>query len=214
MSIRSSVPCPWGDESRKQLFQVETVGRARCSVERTGRWGAQAHSGRGRAQLKPMQQQQHRQPELVEGSLPVFVFPTELVFYADDQTSHKQVLTLYNPYEFALKFKGQSGAEQCSSVMRPCVFSSSSNCVILITCPFSLFASALHSAKQVHSGGCHRGGEATVLCWHVSLFFSFLSNGNTTDVCLTSHTRLDTFRPSRLSPSSFSTFPVLKRLHR
>lgn len=55
-----------------------------------------------------MQQQQHRQPELVEGSLPVFVFPTELVFYADDQTSHKQVLTLYNPYEFALKFKGQS----------------------------------------------------------------------------------------------------------
>ncbi|KAI4819392.1 hypothetical protein KUCAC02_004639 [Chaenocephalus aceratus] len=50
-------------------------------------------------------QQQHRQPELVEGSLPVFVFPTELIFYADDQTSHKQVLTLYNPYEFALKFK-------------------------------------------------------------------------------------------------------------
>ncbi|XP_034399222.1 motile sperm domain-containing protein 1 [Cyclopterus lumpus] len=52
-----------------------------------------------------MQQQQHRQPELVEGSLPVFVFPTELIFYADEQTSHKQVLTLYNPYEFALKFK-------------------------------------------------------------------------------------------------------------
>lgn len=61
---------------------------------------------RGRAQVEPMQQQ-YRQPELVEGSLPVFVFPTELVFYADDQTSHKQVLTLYNPYEFALKFKGQ-----------------------------------------------------------------------------------------------------------
>lgn len=52
-------------------------------------------------------QQQHRQPELVEGNLPVFVFPTELIFYADEQTSHKQVLTLYNPYEFALKFKGQ-----------------------------------------------------------------------------------------------------------
>ncbi|XP_006632943.1 motile sperm domain-containing protein 1 [Lepisosteus oculatus] len=46
-----------------------------------------------------------RQPELVEGSLPVFVFPTELLFYADEQASHKQVLTLYNPYEFALKFK-------------------------------------------------------------------------------------------------------------
>ncbi|XP_041111964.1 motile sperm domain-containing protein 1 isoform X2 [Polyodon spathula] len=50
-------------------------------------------------------QQHRRQPELVEGSLPVFVFPTELAFYADDQASHKQVLTLYNPYEFALKFK-------------------------------------------------------------------------------------------------------------
>uniref|UniRef100_A0A3Q2QRJ9 Motile sperm domain-containing protein 1 n=1 Tax=Fundulus heteroclitus TaxID=8078 RepID=A0A3Q2QRJ9_FUNHE len=52
-----------------------------------------------------MQHQQHRQPELAEGNLPVFVFPTELVFYADEQSSHKQVLTLYNPYEFALKFK-------------------------------------------------------------------------------------------------------------
>ncbi|MEE6496684.1 hypothetical protein FKM82_002457 [Ascaphus truei] len=52
----------------------------------------------------PMQQQK-RQPELVEGNLPVFVFPTELIFYADDQSTHKQVLTLYNPYEFALKFK-------------------------------------------------------------------------------------------------------------
>lgn len=53
-------------------------------------------------------QKQSRQPDLVEGSLPVFVFPTELVFYADEQASHKQVLTLYNPYEFALKFKGES----------------------------------------------------------------------------------------------------------
>ncbi|CAI5793314.1 motile sperm domain-containing protein 1 isoform X1 [Podarcis raffonei] len=50
-------------------------------------------------------QQQKRQPELVEGNLPVFLFPTELIFYADDQSTHKQVLTLYNPYEFALKFK-------------------------------------------------------------------------------------------------------------
>uniref|UniRef100_A0A8D2JUF6 Motile sperm domain-containing protein 1 n=1 Tax=Theropithecus gelada TaxID=9565 RepID=A0A8D2JUF6_THEGE len=49
--------------------------------------------------------QQKRQPELVEGNLSVFVFPTELIFYADDQSTHKQVLTLYNPYEFALKFK-------------------------------------------------------------------------------------------------------------
>lgn len=74
---------------------------------RQWRWTALAHRAQRRAQLEPMQQQHHRQPELVEGSLPVFVFPTELIFYADEQTSHKQVLTLYNPYEFALKFKGQ-----------------------------------------------------------------------------------------------------------
>ncbi|XP_023700137.1 motile sperm domain-containing protein 1-like [Paramormyrops kingsleyae] len=46
-----------------------------------------------------------RRPEQAEGSLPVFVFPTELFFYADEQATHKRVLTLYNPYEFALKFK-------------------------------------------------------------------------------------------------------------
>ena len=39
----------------------------------------------------------------MEGNLPVFVFPTELIFYSDDQSTHKQVLILYNPYEFALK---------------------------------------------------------------------------------------------------------------
>ncbi|KAK1153288.1 motile sperm domain-containing protein 1-like [Acipenser oxyrinchus oxyrinchus] len=40
-----------------------------------------------------------------EGKLPVFLFPHELIFFADDQSSHKQVLTLYNPYSFILKFK-------------------------------------------------------------------------------------------------------------
>ncbi|WAR27920.1 MSPD1-like protein, partial [Mya arenaria] len=39
---------------------------------------------------------------LAEGKLPVFVFPTSLTFYSDDQATHKQVLTLYNPYEFPL----------------------------------------------------------------------------------------------------------------
>lgn len=40
------------------------------------------------------------------GMLPVFAFPTSLTFYSDDQQSLKQVLTLYNPYEFPVKFKG------------------------------------------------------------------------------------------------------------
>ena len=38
--------------------------------------------------------------------LPVFVFPEELLFVGDDDTSHKQVLTIYNPYEFNTKFQG------------------------------------------------------------------------------------------------------------
>jgi len=41
----------------------------------------------------------------VDGKLPVFVFPTSLRFFADDQFSHKQVLTLYNPYDFNINFK-------------------------------------------------------------------------------------------------------------
>jgi len=44
-------------------------------------------------------------PTLIDGKLPVFVFPTALNFISDDQSSHKQVLTVYNPYEFALRFK-------------------------------------------------------------------------------------------------------------
>lgn len=40
-----------------------------------------------------------------DGRLPVFVFPTSLVMFGDDQSTHHQVLTLYNPYEFNLKFK-------------------------------------------------------------------------------------------------------------
>jgi len=43
--------------------------------------------------------------EYSDGKLPVFVFPTDLNFYVDDQSTHKQVLTLYNPYDFMLKFK-------------------------------------------------------------------------------------------------------------
>ncbi|KAJ7381329.1 Motile sperm domain-containing protein 1 [Desmophyllum pertusum] len=45
-----------------------------------------------------------------DGSLPVFVFPQTLTFYADEQSTHKQVLTVYNPYEFALRFKVLSTA--------------------------------------------------------------------------------------------------------
>lgn len=38
---------------------------------------------------------------------PVFVFPTSLNFYVDDSHSHKQCLSIYNPYDFSVKFKGK-----------------------------------------------------------------------------------------------------------
>ncbi|KAG7213533.1 hypothetical protein KM043_002794 [Ampulex compressa] len=37
--------------------------------------------------------------------LPVFVFPQSITFFLDDQSTHKQILTLYNPYDFPVKFK-------------------------------------------------------------------------------------------------------------
>lgn len=37
--------------------------------------------------------------------LPVFLFPSELLFHSEDRNSHRRVLTLYNPYNFNLSFK-------------------------------------------------------------------------------------------------------------
>lgn len=40
-----------------------------------------------------------------ERKLPVFVFPEELKFVSEDEGAHKQILTLYNPYDFSIKFQ-------------------------------------------------------------------------------------------------------------
>ena len=37
---------------------------------------------------------------------PVFVFPSTIEFYEDDPTTHKRVLTIYNPYDYEVAFKG------------------------------------------------------------------------------------------------------------
>ena len=37
---------------------------------------------------------------------PVFVFPGALDFYLEDQTTHKRVLTIYNPFDVDIFFKG------------------------------------------------------------------------------------------------------------
>jgi len=40
-----------------------------------------------------------------DGKLPVFVFPSTLNFYFEEQSTYKQVLTVYNPYDFTVQFK-------------------------------------------------------------------------------------------------------------
>ena len=42
----------------------------------------------------------------INGRLPVFVFPGKLFFIINDKSSYKQTLTLYNPYEFNIKYIG------------------------------------------------------------------------------------------------------------
>lgn len=42
------------------------------------------------------------------GKVPVFVFPTTLVFYLGARETHKQLLTIYNPYDFGVRFQGMT----------------------------------------------------------------------------------------------------------
>ncbi|KAG8144661.1 putative Motile sperm domain-containing protein [Naja naja] len=101
----ASLALDLGDEMREKNPGCPATSRVpRKLISKKSKMIHKLLEGPGKEDLVPMQQQK-RQPELVEGKLPVFVFPTELIFYADDQATHKQVLTLYNPYEFALKFK-------------------------------------------------------------------------------------------------------------
>lgn len=60
------------------------------------------------------------QPQLpTSGKLPVFVFPQSIVFFLDDQSTHKRVLTLYNPYDFPVKFKVLCTAPNKYNVVDP-----------------------------------------------------------------------------------------------
>ncbi|XP_046492674.1 motile sperm domain-containing protein 1 isoform X2 [Neodiprion pinetum] len=56
---------------------------------------------------------------VTSGKVPVFVFPQSITFYLDDQSTHKQVLTLYNPYDIPIKFKVLSTAPNKYKVIDP-----------------------------------------------------------------------------------------------
>jgi hypothetical protein len=47
---------------------------------------------------------------LKDRTIPVFIYPHELTFYVDNQATHKQLLTLYNPYDFPVKYQGKDKA--------------------------------------------------------------------------------------------------------
>lgn len=43
-----------------------------------------------------------------ENKLPVFTTPQQqITVFADDPLSYKQILTIYNPYEFSVKFRSK-----------------------------------------------------------------------------------------------------------
>ena len=43
----------------------------------------------------------------LNGKLPVFVYPEELNFVRNDCSTQKTILTVYNPYDFDIKYKGK-----------------------------------------------------------------------------------------------------------
>ena len=45
--------------------------------------------------------------DIGQTSLPVFVNPTSLQFPIDDTSAQNQTFTLFNPYEFSVKFKSK-----------------------------------------------------------------------------------------------------------
>lgn len=82
--------------------------------------------------------------------LPVFLFPSELLFHSAETSSHRRVLTLYNPYNFNLSFKSQYCL--CLSGERsPPAGPAEDNSLSLCLC-FHLF-SVLHGPVSLQSGG-------------------------------------------------------------
>ncbi|XP_056224997.1 motile sperm domain-containing protein 1-like [Seriola aureovittata] len=59
----------------------------------------------GQAGVRQVERGETGGESVVVPPLPVFLFPSELVFYSGQRNSHRRVLTLYNPYRFRISFK-------------------------------------------------------------------------------------------------------------
>ncbi|KAK9505631.1 hypothetical protein O3M35_009635 [Rhynocoris fuscipes] len=55
----------------------------------------------------------------LDGNVPVFAFPSSLDFYLGSQTTYKRVITLYNPYDFAVRFSVHCNARDKYIVVYP-----------------------------------------------------------------------------------------------
>jgi len=69
---------------------------------------------------------------ILDGKVPVFVFPVQLDFYHDDQTTHKRVVTIYNPYEFDVTFKVLCNNPKKYAVVEPEGKISGQKCVDIV----------------------------------------------------------------------------------
>jgi len=56
---------------------------------------------------------------IMDGNMPVFVFPLQVDFYLDDQTTHKRVVTIYNPFDFDVTFKVLCNSPKKYAVVEP-----------------------------------------------------------------------------------------------
>lgn len=65
-------------------------------------------------------------------TVPVYIFPKSFQFIADDPNSYNQKATLFNPYDFSIKFKVLSTAPQKYLVAEPTGIIKSKCCVDLI----------------------------------------------------------------------------------
>merc|ERR1712183_1211758 len=68
----------------------------------------------------------------IPGPRPVFVFPGSLDFYLDDQSTHKRVLTLYNPYDVDILFKVLCNNPKKYAVVEPEGRISSQKCTDIV----------------------------------------------------------------------------------
>ena len=95
--------------------------------------------------------------------LPVFVFPQSVKFYLEDQSTHKQVMTLYNPYDFPVKFKGK--LQICSLYLFMLLVS--------FYIKYFHFNSVVYGSKQIQSCRSGRYYKITLLRGHCGETHSF-----------------------------------------